>query len=340
MVIGVQNSIGNINQLGGNSFALFLKNQKRWSQKPYEQKNIDGFIENCKEHGFDTKKHVLPHSSYLINLGNPDEEKRMKAFGAFEDDLKRCEQLGIGLYNIHPGSALGTDRDKAIERIAEGINRAHAQTSFVKVVLENMAGQGQVIGSYLEDLQKIINLTDDKSRIGVCIDTCHAFASGYDLRTEETFNEFWGKFDKIVGYKYLAGIHLNDSKAPLNSYRDLHQQIGLGFLGLETFRLMMNKEELQNLPMVLETPATDEPKKGEPSSRGEEIKLLEWLIGKAADDPEVLKKSEELQAKGAKERKEHQEKFDKKQTKGAKAQKVNKKLSFKPKRPEESDDNE
>lgn len=330
----------NIDSLGGNAFALFLKNQRRWTSKPYEQKNIDGFHENCKEYGFDPKKHILPHSSYLINLGNPDEEKRMKAFGAFEDDLERCEKLGIGLYNIHPGSSLGTDRDKAIERIAECINKAHGNTSFVKVVLENMAGQGQVIGSYLEDLQKIIDLTKDKSRIGVCIDTCHAFASGYDLRTEKVFNEFWENFDRTVGYKYLSGIHLNDSKGPLASTRDLHQQIGLGFLGLETFRLIMNKEELQDLPIVLETPLSEDSKKGDRDSRGDEIKLLEWLTGKSADDPEVLKKSKELQALGAKERKEQQDKFDQKQTKGAKAQKTNRKINFKPTRPEQEEDDE
>lgn len=178
-----------------------------------------------------------------------------------------------------------------------------------------MAGHGHIIGSDLQDLADIISQVEDKSRVGVCIDTCHAFAAGYDIRDEDSFTKFWQKFETIVGYEYLAGIHLNDSKAPLGSKRDLHQNIGLGFLGLETFRLMVNKKELEGIPMILETPVDEKKVAKEGVSadlRGDEIKLLEWLIGKEKDDKEVLEKSKELQEKGAKERKEHQEKFDKK----------------------------
>lgn len=302
-----------------NAFAFFPKNQRRWSSAPYKKENIDGFHSNCSHDHFNAKKELLPHGSYLINLGNPDAAKRKQSQESFEDDLTRCEQLGVGLYNLHPGSAVGgADKNATIKHIASGINKGIAATKFIKVVLENMAGHGHIIGSNLQDLADIIELVKDKSRIGVCIDTCHTFAAGYDIRNQKTFDEFWTKFDEIVGYQYLAGIHLNDSKAPLGSKRDLHQNIGLGFLGLETFRLIMNKEELQGIPMILETPIPNEEKvnKGlEADIRGEEVKLLEWLIGKDVDDKEVIEKSEELQNKGERERKEHQEKFDKKKEK-------------------------
>lgn len=200
------------------------------------------------------------------------------------------------------------------------MNEGIKQTKFVKVVLENMAGAGNVVGGELEDLGTVIKLIEDKSRVGVCIDTCHAFAAGYDLRDQQTFDQFWDEFNDKIGYEYLAAIHLNDSKAPLGSHRDLHQNIGLGFLGLECFRLIMNKPELEGLPLILETPADE---KAARDIRGDEIKLLEWLTGKAGDDSEVLAKAEELSAQGEKERNEHQAKFDKKkeEKKPAKRQK-------------------
>lgn len=278
-----------------------------------KQADIDQFHEFCKTHNYDPKKHILPHGSYLINLGNPDSDKRKQALDAFVDDLARCEQLGIGLYNLHPGSTLGSDKQETLQHIADGINEGISKTSFVKVVLENMAGHGNIVGSDLHDLAGLIKLIEKKERVGVCIDTCHTFAAGYDIRTKKTFDEFWDLFDATVGYKYLSAIHLNDSKAPLGSKRDLHQNIGLGFLGLEAFRLVMNKEELQDLPLILETP---EDTKSDVDVRGNEIKLLEWLTGKSADDPEVLEKSKELQKQGAKERAEHQDKFDKKKDAG------------------------
>lgn len=255
----------------------------------------------------------------MINLGNPDAAKRKQSQQSFEDDLKRCEQLGVGLYNLHPGSAVGgADKQETIKHIANGINQGLKATEFVKVVLENMAGHGHIIGSDLQDLADIISHVENKERVGVCIDTCHTFAAGYDIRTKDVFEAFWTQFEKIVGYKYLAGIHLNDSKAPLGSKRDLHQNIGLGFLGLEPFRLLMNKEEIQGIPMILETPIDEKAiaKEGALADvRADEIKLLEWLIGKEADDEQVLEKSKELQKKGAKERSEHQKKFDVKQEK-------------------------
>ncbi|KAF5094072.1 hypothetical protein D0Z03_002197 [Geotrichum reessii] len=186
-----------------------------------------------------------------------------------------------------------------------------------------MAGHGNIVGSELEDLAQLIELVEDKTRIGVCIDTCHAFAAGFDLRDAKTFNAFWADFDRIVGYKYLSAIHLNDSKAPLGSKRDLHQNIGLGFLGLETFRLIVNKPELEGLPIVLETP---EDPKLDHDVRGDEIKLLEWLIGKDAEDKEVQEKAKTLQAKGAKERAEHQKKYNDKVEKEERPKKRQRKL--------------
>src|SRR5690606_7834367 len=155
-------------------------------------------------------------------------------------------------------STLGLPRAEALSRIASMLNKAHKETKFVKTVLENMAGQGNVIGSKLEDLRDIINEVDDKSRVGVCVDTCHTFAAGYDLRTKDVFDSFWAQFDEIIGMKYLSAMHINDSKAPLGSNRDLHQNIGLGFLGLEAFRLVVNKKELEEIPLVLETPLTND----------------------------------------------------------------------------------
>lgn len=309
-----------------NSFAFFPKNQRRWISPDYKQPNIDGFQTACKHDHYNSRTDVLPHGSYLINLGNPDLAKRKQSLQSFQDDLKRCEQLEIGLYNLHPGSAVGgADKKETIAHIADGINKGIQETKFVKVVLENMAGHGHIIGSDLQDLADIIEQVEDKSRVGVCIDTCHTFAAGYDIRTKETFEAFWKNFDEIVGYKYLAGIHLNDSKAPLGSKRDLHQNIGLGFLGLEAFRLLMNKPEIQGIPMILETPVDEEAVKKQgvlADVRADEIKLLEWLIGKdKEDDAEVVEKSKELQKKGEKERNEHQKKFDVKQEKETKKRK-------------------
>lgn len=302
---GVQETIGRIIKQKGNAFALFLKNQKRWTSKPYEQSNIDEFHANCKEHSFDPRRSILPHGSYLINLANPDAAKLKQSQEALLDDLQRCESLDIGLYNLHPGSSLGTDMDKAVAQIASSINEVHSKTSFVKVVLENMTGNpDRIVGTKLEHLASIISQVKDKDRVGVCIDTCHSFCAGYDLRTSDSFNKFWDHFNTVIGWKYLSGIHLNDSKYPFDSKRDVHQNLGLGFLGLETFRLIMNKPELMGIPLILETPLEGGvgQDNDEDSARRHEIELLRWLEGKEADDKEVLAKSKELQDKGRAER--------------------------------------
>ncbi|KAF8456529.1 xylose isomerase-like protein [Terfezia claveryi] len=295
MAKGLQNAIHNTLLIGGNSLALFLKSQRRWAAPELTSTTITEFKDLAVQNRYN-RKHILPHGSYLINLAQKKPEKHKQAYDAFVDDLKRCEKLEIGLYNFHPGHTgpLQT-KVEAMERIAESLNRAHGETSNVITLLENMAGHGSppIIGSKLEDLRDIIASVKDKSRVGVCIDTCHAFAAGYDLRTHDTFSKFWEEFDMVVGAKYLKAMHLNDSKAPLGGRKDLHQHIGQGYLGLEAFRLMMNSEKMKGIPLILETPMV-----GEGKSWAEEIKLLESLIGIKEDEEWVLEKSKELQELG------------------------------------------
>lgn len=280
---------------------------------PISAEEIDKFKLLCEEHGYDPRTDVLPHGSYFINLANPDPEKEEKAFDGFLDDLHRCEQLNIGLYNFHPGSSLDGDHREALERLAKNINRAIKETSFVKIVIENMAGHGNLIGSNLQDIRDVIDIVEDKLRVGVCVDTCHTFAAGYDISTEEKFEAFWKEFDNIVGAEFLSAIHLNDSKAPLGANRDLHQFLGQGFLGLEAFRVVANSPRLHNIPIILETPVGNDD-----SYYGEEIKLLELLEDKTIDDTEFVEKKEKLSKLGAKERSEHEKKFETKKAKTAK----------------------
>jgi len=319
---GVQNAVTNAVQIGANSFALFLKSQRKWDNPPLAPEARDGFISGCRHSAYDAAAHALPHGSYLVNLAQADETKANQAYKAFVDDLARCEELGIKLYNFHPGNTGGDTKKEACGRIAAQLNKAHKATNSVVTVLENMAGGGNVVGSTWEDLRDIIALVEDKSRVGVCIDTCHAFAAGYDLRTPETFEKTVDSFNEIVGAKYLKAFHLNDSKAPFESHRDLHANIGTGFLGLRAFHSVMNHDEFRGMPMVLETPIDKKDDKGKTVEDkqvwADEIKLLESLIGM---DPEsdVFKKLEtELQAKGKSERDKIQEQVNKKAAKDAK----------------------
>ncbi|PTB39730.1 hypothetical protein M441DRAFT_171967 [Trichoderma asperellum CBS 433.97] len=313
---GVQNAVANAVQIGANSFALFLKSQRKWSNPPITAEAKNGFISQCKEHHYHANEHALPHGSYLVNLAQADKDKAKQAYDSFVDDLDRCEQLGIKLYNFHPGSTGGDTKAAAIKRIATQLNKAHKATKTVITVLENMAGSGNVVGSTWEDLRDIITLVEDKSRVGVCIDTCHAFAAGYDLRTPETFKKTVDSFNEIVGADYLKAFHLNDSKAPFNSNRDLHANIGTGFLGLRAFHSLMNHEEFQNKPMVLETPIDRKGADGKSVEDkqvwADEIKLLESLIGMDPETEDFRKLEKELQAKGSDERKKIQDQVDKK----------------------------
>ncbi|KSA00774.1 uncharacterized protein AC631_03485 [Debaryomyces fabryi] len=314
MAGGISKALTNAMNIGANSFALFLKSPRKWVSPDIKEDEVAKFAQLCKEYGYNPRTDILPHGSYFINLANPDAEKEEKAYGSFLDDLKRCEKLNIGLYNFHPGSSLDGDHKEALKRLADNINRAIKDTEFVKIVIENMAGHGNLIGSNLQDIKEVIDMVEDKSRVGVCIDTCHTFAAGYDISTQEKFDEFFKSFEDIIGWEYLSAIHLNDSKAPLGANRDLHQKLGYGFLGLEVFRIIANCPRLQNIPIVLETPVEKDD-----TVYGEEIKLLEWLQDKKADDAEYITKLEELSKLGAKERAEHLKKFETKTSKAAKA---------------------
>ncbi|KAL7820494.1 apurinic/apyrimidinic endonuclease-like protein [Trichoderma aethiopicum] len=334
---GVQNSVTNALHIGANSFALFLKSQRKWANPPMTPESQDGFVSGCKHHRYAANEHVLPHGSYLVNLAQADAAKAQQAYDSFVDDLARCERLGIRLYNFHPGSTGGEPKDAAIGRIAAQLNRAHRATQTVVTVLENMAGGGNVVGSTWEDLRDIIALVEDKTRVGVCIDTCHAFAAGYDLRTPEAFKKTVDSFNDIVGAKYLKAFHLNDSKAPLGSNRDLHANIGTGFLGLRAFHNVMNHPDFQDKPMVLETPIDKKSPDGKTVEDkqvwADEIKLLESLVGMDPDTKEFARLEAELQDKGADERRRIQEQVDKKASKG-----VKKKRGPKVKKEETSDE--
>ncbi|KZL85156.1 apurinic endonuclease [Colletotrichum incanum] len=319
---GVQNSIQNALNIGANAFALFLKSQRKWESPPLAADAKEQFVSLAKGNGYDAAAHVLPHGSYLVNLAQAETDKAKQAYTSFIDDLKRCEQLGIRLYNFHPGNTGGASREEACGRIAAQLNTAHKATKKVITVLENMAGAGNVIGTKFEDLKQIIDKVEDKERVGVCIDTCHAFAAGYDLRTPEKFHKTMKEFDEIVGLKYLKAFHLNDSKAPFASHRDLHANIGTGFLGLRAFHTLVNHEPFQDLPMVLETPIDRKDANGKTVEDkkvwADEIKLLERLIGMDADGKEFKDLEEELQGKGEGERSKIQDQVDRKAEKDAK----------------------
>ena len=250
---GVFNAPINARKIGAKAFALFTKNQRQWVAKPLDEKTIVKFKEELEKSEI-LPKHVLPHDSYLINLGHPDPEKREKSLNAFIDELKRCEQLGLDRLNFHPGSHLKLiSEDDCLELIVESMNEALRQTKGVKLVVENTAGQGSNMGYKMEHLGFLMNNSIDKARIGVCIDTCHLFVSGYDFRSEKTYNETMEKFAKIVGFEYLMGMHLNDSKPDLGSKVDRHHSIGEGKLGLDAFKFIMNDKRIDDIPMVLET---------------------------------------------------------------------------------------
>ena len=249
---GVENAPINAVGIGADAFALFTKNQRQWVAKALTVDSINLFKGRVKESGLDTR-YILPHDSYLINLGHPDPEAIAKSRDAFIDEMKRCEQLGLQLLNFNPGSHLNKITvEECLDRVAESINIALGQTSGVTAVIENTAGQGSNIGNRFEHLRYIIDRVDDKSRVGVCIDTCHAFAAGYDLADhyDETFNEF----DNIVGFSYLRAFHLNDSKKPLGSRVDRHESIGKGCIGIDFFKRLMADPRFDNMPLILETP--------------------------------------------------------------------------------------
>ncbi|KHJ31524.1 putative apurinic endonuclease [Erysiphe necator] len=316
---GTQNSVNNALHIGCNAFALFLRSQRKWVSPPLAPQSCEEFKKFCLQHNYDTQKHVLPHGSYLVNLAQAEHEKAEQAYNCFVDDLRRCEALGIKLYNFHPGSSGKNPREESIKRIAAQLNKAHKATKTVVTVLENMAGAGNVIGSKWEDLRDIIELVDDKSRVGVCLDTCHAFAAGHDIRSPEAFKKTMDSFSEIVGMSYLKALHLNDSKAPFASNRDVHANIGTGFIGLRAFHNVINFPQFQDLPMILETPIDKNNSKGisieDKSIWATEIKLLEGLIDIDPETDGFKTEEKRLQDIGAEERKKFQLQNDKKRQK-------------------------
>lgn len=250
---GVENAPLNAHAIGAKAFAFFTKNQRQWQTKPLTEKSIVSFKTNLKEVGI-KPEYLLPHDSYLINLGHPDSDQLQKSRNAFLEELQRCEQLGIGMLNFHPGSHLKKiNEEDCLARIAESINWSLARTDNVIAVIENTAGQGSNLGYRFEHLAAIIDQVDDKSRVAVCLDTCHTFTAGYDLRTEEACCKTFEAFGQIVGFKYLRGMHLNDSKPDLGSRVDRHESLGRGKLGWVVFRYIMSDDRFDEIPLILET---------------------------------------------------------------------------------------
>lgn len=251
---GVSSAPINAHNIGAKAFALFTRNPSRWQSKPISRKEAQAFKENCEEFGY-TPDHILPHDSYLINLGSPEEEGLEKSRSAFLDEMERCRQLGLSMLNFHPGSHLRKmEIESCLDRIADSINVTLDKTEGVKAVIENTAGQGSNLGFSFDQIARIIAGVKDKSRVGVCIDTCHAFAAGYDLSTAEGYEAMWKSFDEIIGLQYLSGMHINDSKKGLGSHIDRHESLGKGAIGAEFFSFMMNDPRLDNIPLILETP--------------------------------------------------------------------------------------
>lgn len=251
---GVENAPLNANTIGAKAFALFTRNQRQWKSAPLTEKSITLFKTRCKEFGYETK-HILPHDSYLINLGHPEAEGLQKSREAFLDEMQRCEQLGLDRLNFHPGSHLNQiSEEECLTRIADSVNWALSQTKGVCAVLENTAGQGTNLGFRFEQLAYIIDKVEDKSRIGICIDTAHTLAAGYNIRTKESFEETFRHFNDVIGFSYLRGMHINDSKKELSTRVDRHDSIGKGVMGMTTFQLLMNDPRFDNIPLILETP--------------------------------------------------------------------------------------
>ena len=251
---GVENAPVNAHKIGATAFALFTKNQRQWEAPALTPKSIDTFKANCQKFGYSPAQ-ILPHDSYLINLGNPDKAALAKSRNAFVDEMMRCQQLNLDRLNFHPGSHLNQiSEEESLLLIAESINMALERTRGVTAVIENTSGQGSNLGYTFEQIQYIIDHVDDKTRVGVCIDTCHAFTAGYDISTAVAFEKTFTHFDKVIGFKYLKGIHLNDTKKGLGSRVDRHENLGDGILGLEPFRLIMADPRFNGIPIILETP--------------------------------------------------------------------------------------
>lgn len=250
---GVDQAVIRAHEIEATAFALFTKNQRQWKAAPLSAQVIDAFKTACDQYNFSAAQ-ILPHDSYLINLGHPVVDALEKSREAFIDEMQRAEQLGLTLLNFHPGSHLQQiDEDACLKRIAESINIALDKTHNVVAVIENTAGQGSNLGFRFEHLAAIIEHVEDKSRVGVCIDTCHAFAGGYDLRSEAACEATFAEFERVVGFQYLRGMHLNDAKSTLGSRVDRHHSLGEGNIGKTAFSWLMKDARFDGIPMILET---------------------------------------------------------------------------------------
>ncbi|TSK14676.1 DNA-(apurinic or apyrimidinic site) lyase [Bagarius yarrelli] len=257
--------------IGGQSFGLFLGSQRSWQRPAIDKTAAVKFQQACAQHCFDPA-HILPHGSYLMNCGSPKDDVFSKSQAMLVDELSRCSVLGLTQFNFHPGAAINSSKEKCIKRIAEAINHAHKQIPAVCTVLENMCGQGSTVGGQFDELKSIIDRVRDKTRVGVCLDTCHAFAAGYDISSAGGLKTVLDEFDQVVGLHYLRAVHLNDSKGKLGCHLDRHEDIGRGKIGINAFRNIVNEPRLDNLPLILETPG-----RNVPESEG-------WERGHAASD--------------------------------------------------------
>ena len=248
---GVENAPVNAHEIGANAFALFTKNQRQWVSKPLTEESIRLFKENCEKYNF-KPEYILPHDSYLINLGHPEPDALEKSRAAFLDEMQRCEQLGLKLLNFHPGSHLNKiSVEDSLDLIAESINITLEKTKGVTAVIENTAGQGSNLGNEFWHLKYIIDRVEDKSRVGVCLDTCHTFTAVYDFLGD--YDAVFNEFEEVVGFRYLRGMHLNDSKKELGSHVDRHDSIGKGLIGFAFFEKLMRDPRFDNMPLILET---------------------------------------------------------------------------------------
>ena len=250
---GVENAPINAHRIGATAFAFFTRNQRQWHARPLTKESVTAFKANCADFGYSPDQ-ILPHSSYLINLGHPESGGLKKSRNAFRDEMQRCESLGLMYLNFHPGSHLGKiSETRCLARIAESIDIALDVTRGITAVIENTAGQGNNMGYRFEHLAQIIEHVGDKSRVGVCLDTCHTFAAGYDLRTAADCEQTFAEFDRIVGFDKLCGMHLNGSKAEFGSRVDRHHSLQRGHLGMTVFKYIMRESRFDGIPMVLET---------------------------------------------------------------------------------------
>ena len=268
---GPENAPVNAREIGATAFALFTRNQKRWTSPPLSEASVEAFKKNCREGGFGPEK-ILPHDSYLINLGNADPESRVKSLEAFRDEARRVEQLGLKYLNFHPGAHLNrVTPGECLDLIAAALDAVMEEFPGLVPVVENTAGQGSAVGSRFEDLAGIIRRTAAPDRMGVCLDTCHLFAGGYDIRTREGWESVMEEFDRTVGMKYLKGMHLNDAKSAHASRVDRHNSLGKGNIGMEAFRFILEDPRTDGIPLILETP--------EPEIWPEEIRILKGFAG-------------------------------------------------------------